>query len=137
MYNTGSDVLDVLIARASGQPLETFLHERIFEPLGMRDTAFSVPEASLDRFVTSYWNDPARGKPVVYDPARGGQWNHPPAFPSGAGGLAATLLHDTPLQVYVTTASRLERDGPLGPIWLLLSNGRQESGMTRQAWIQR
>src|SRR5262249_34095255 len=43
MYNTGSDVLGVLIARASGKPLETFLRERIFEPLGMQDTGFSVP----------------------------------------------------------------------------------------------
>src|SRR5947209_8995755 len=41
MYNTCADVLGVLIARASGQPLETFLHERIFEPLGMKDTSFS------------------------------------------------------------------------------------------------
>ena len=48
-YNTGSYVLGVLIARASGQPLETFLRERIFEPLGMRDTGFSVPAAKLDR----------------------------------------------------------------------------------------
>src|SRR6266699_2275595 len=48
MYNTGSDVLGVLIARASGQQLEAFLRERIFEPLGMKDTGFSVPEASLD-----------------------------------------------------------------------------------------
>ena len=45
MYNTGADVLSVLIARASGQPLETFLRERIFEPLGMKDTSFSVPGA--------------------------------------------------------------------------------------------
>ncbi len=49
MYNTGSDVLGVQIARASGQPLETFLHERLFEPLGMKDTGFSVPATSLDR----------------------------------------------------------------------------------------
>src|SRR5438128_7752810 len=46
MYNTGSDVLGVLIARASGQPVETFLRERIFEPLVKKDTGFSVPEAS-------------------------------------------------------------------------------------------
>ncbi len=45
MYNTGSDVLGVLIARAAGQPLETFLRERIFAPLGMKDTGFSVPAA--------------------------------------------------------------------------------------------
>ena len=43
MYNTGSDVLGVLIARAAGQALETFLRERIFDPLGMVDTGFSVP----------------------------------------------------------------------------------------------
>src|SRR5436305_10827383 len=90
MYNTGSDVLGVLIARASGQPLETFLRERLFEPLGMKHTGFSVPETSLDRLATSYWTDHASGKLVVYDEARGGQWSHPPAFPSGAGGLVAT-----------------------------------------------
>ena len=55
MYNTGSDVLSVLIARASGQPLETFLRERLFEPLGMKDTGFSVPAAKLDRLATATW----------------------------------------------------------------------------------
>src|SRR5271169_3249447 len=43
MYHTGSDVLGVLIARASGQPFETFLRERLLEPLGMKDTGFNVP----------------------------------------------------------------------------------------------
>ena len=61
LYHTGSDVLGVLIARASGQPLETFLRERIFEPLGMKDTGFSVPAAKLDRLATSYRTDPATG----------------------------------------------------------------------------
>lgn len=91
MYNTGSDVLGVLIARASGQPLETFLRERIFEPLGMKDTSFSVPEASLDRLTTSYWTNYTSGKLTVYDEAAGGQWSRPPAFPSGAGGLVSTI----------------------------------------------
>ncbi len=44
LYNVGSDVLGVLIARASGQPLDLFLSERVFEPLGMRDTTFFVDE---------------------------------------------------------------------------------------------
>jgi CubicO group peptidase (beta-lactamase class C family) len=91
MYNTGADVLGVLIARVSGQPLETFLRERLFEPLGMKDTAFSVPAASLNRLATSYSNDPASGDLVVYDQAEGGQWSRPPAFPSGAGGLVSTI----------------------------------------------
>ncbi|HEY6407178.1 MAG TPA: serine hydrolase domain-containing protein [Ktedonobacteraceae bacterium] len=91
MYNTGSDVLGVLIARASGQPLETFLQERIFKPLGMKDTGFNVPAASLDRLATSYWTNPESGKLVVFDEAKGGQWSRPPAFPSGAGGLVSTI----------------------------------------------
>jgi CubicO group peptidase (beta-lactamase class C family) len=91
MYNTGSDVLGVLIARVSGQPFETFLRERLFEPLGMKDTRFSVPTDSLDRLATSYWTDAASGQLVVYDEARGGQWSHPPAFPSGAEGLVSTI----------------------------------------------
>ena len=91
IYNTGADVLGVLIARVSGQPLETFLRERLFEPLGMKDTSFSVPEHSLDRLATSYWTDAASGKLVVYDEARGGQWSQPPAFPSGAAGLVSTI----------------------------------------------
>lgn len=91
MYNTGSDVLGVLIARASGQPFETFLREHLFGPLGMKDTSFGVPEATLDRLATSYWTEPASGQLVVYDEANAGQWSHPPAFPSGAGGLTSTI----------------------------------------------
>jgi CubicO group peptidase (beta-lactamase class C family) len=91
MYHTGSDVLGVLIARASAQPFETFLHERIFEPLGMKDTAFSVPRTKLDRLATSYWTDPDTGKLEIYDPVEGGEWSRPPAFPSGGGGLVSTI----------------------------------------------
>ena len=91
MYNTGSDVLSVLIARASGQPLETFLRERLFAPLGMKDTGFSVPASQVNRLVTSYVNDPESGEPVVYDRSDGGQWTRTPAFPSGAGGLVSTV----------------------------------------------
>jgi CubicO group peptidase (beta-lactamase class C family) len=91
MYNTGSDVLGVLIARAAGQPFETFLRERLFEPLGMKDTGFSVPAARLDRLATSYWTNFATGAFELYDPAEGGQWSRPPAFSSGGGGLVSTI----------------------------------------------
>jgi CubicO group peptidase (beta-lactamase class C family) len=91
MYNTGSDVLGVLIARASGQAFDTFLRERLFEPLGMKDTGFSVPAEKLDRFPTSYWTNFKTGAVEVFDEAEGGQWSRPPAFPSGAGGLVSTV----------------------------------------------
>jgi CubicO group peptidase (beta-lactamase class C family) len=91
MYNTGSDVLGVLVARVSGQPFEAFLRERIFDPLGMRDTGFSVPAGSIARLATSYSISPETGRLQVNDPAEGGQWSRQPAFPSGGGGLASTL----------------------------------------------
>jgi CubicO group peptidase (beta-lactamase class C family) len=91
MYDTGSDVLGVLIARAAGQDLEAFLRERLFEPLGMKDTGFSVPAAKLDRLATSYWTNPASGAREVFDGAGGGEWSRPPAFPSAAGGLVSTV----------------------------------------------
>ncbi|MBV9446825.1 MAG: beta-lactamase family protein [Streptosporangiaceae bacterium] len=40
MYNTGAQVLGVLVARAAGQPFGEVLATRIFQPLGMRDTGF-------------------------------------------------------------------------------------------------
>jgi CubicO group peptidase (beta-lactamase class C family) len=90
MYNTGSDVLGVLIARASGHPFAAFLRERIFEPLGMSDTGFSVPADRLDRLATAYWTDATSGALAVSDEPRG-QWSEPPPFPSGAGGLVSTV----------------------------------------------
>jgi CubicO group peptidase (beta-lactamase class C family) len=90
MYNTGSDVLGVLVARASGLPFSVFLEQRLFKPLGMKDTSFSVPEDKLGRLATSYANNIETGAFEVFDPVRG-QWSHPPAFASGAGGLDSTI----------------------------------------------
>jgi CubicO group peptidase (beta-lactamase class C family) len=91
MYNTGSDVLGVLIARVSGQPFEAFLRERIFEPLGMKDSGFSVPSGNLDRLPGCYYGNPKTGALEIYDDARDSQWRRPPAFPSAAGGLVSTV----------------------------------------------
>jgi CubicO group peptidase (beta-lactamase class C family) len=90
-YGTGSDVLGVLIARACGQPFELFLRERLFGPLGMKDTGFSVPAAKLDRLATSYTTEAATGALERYDAPDGGQWSRPPAFPSGGAGLVSTI----------------------------------------------
>ena len=79
LYNTCSDILGVLIARASGRPLPEFLAERLFEPLGMADTGFAVPAAKLDRF-TSYYRAGAGGGLELVD-APDGQWSSPPALP--------------------------------------------------------
>jgi CubicO group peptidase (beta-lactamase class C family) len=91
LYNTGSYILGVLIARAAGQSLEDFLRERIFAPLGMKDTGFSVPAAKLDRLAPSYWVNETTGALDLYDGAEGSRWAHPPAFADGGAGLVSTV----------------------------------------------
>lgn len=92
-YNTSSDILGVLIARAAQAPLEQVLAERIFDPIGMRDTGFHVPADKLDRLAT--WYMAAPGGPdeppaLTALDAAPGYWSTPPAFPSGAAGLVST-----------------------------------------------
>lgn len=91
MYQTGLDVLSILIARATGTSLGAFMTQRIFAPLGMRDTGFSVGEDKISRLATCYERD-ASGKLVVWDQGRDGLWSHPPAFEAdGGGGLVSTV----------------------------------------------
>ncbi|HET7234578.1 MAG TPA: serine hydrolase domain-containing protein [Longimicrobium sp.] len=89
LYDLGIDVLGVLIARAAGQPLGEFLRERIFEPLGMKDTAFHVAPDQIHRLATAYAPGPDGGL-ALYDKPDG-EWSRPPAFPSASGGLVSTV----------------------------------------------
>jgi CubicO group peptidase (beta-lactamase class C family) len=89
-YNTGAHVLGILLERATGQPLEVFLRERLFDPLGMVDTSFSVPAEKQARFTTAYLPDES-GHLGVLDPPSGGWWNGPQAMANAAGMLVSTL----------------------------------------------
>lgn len=86
LYQSGSQVLGVLIARAAGKPFDEVLRERILGPAGMRDTAFWTAETG--RLATLY--ERLDGRLVVGD-APEGQWSQPPAFPDGSGGLLSTV----------------------------------------------
>jgi len=90
MYHTAANVTAVLIARATGKSCGDALRERICDPLGMKDTAFSVDGEGIDRFATAYERDnAATGEPVVED-RPDGQWSRPPAFESGGAGIVST-----------------------------------------------
>ena len=91
LYHMSGEILGVLIARVAGTSLGAFLRERIFEPLGMSDTGFQVPEAKLGRLPACYGTDLATGRLIVLDQARDGNAARPPAFESGAGGLVSTV----------------------------------------------
>ena len=90
LYNAGSEMLGVLIARAAGTTLGNFLHQRIFEPLGMNDTAFSVPKAKLNRFVTAYIRDRQTQQLKVFDDPVTGKFSSPPVFENAGAGLVST-----------------------------------------------
>ncbi|AKJ03798.1 CubicO group peptidase (beta-lactamase class C family) [Archangium gephyra] len=91
MYDTGLTVLGVLLARAAGKSLGDFFQERIFEPLGMKDSGFSVPAGKLDRLATAYWRNPVTGRFDVFDAAGPeSQFSRPQGFPSASGGLVST-----------------------------------------------
>jgi CubicO group peptidase (beta-lactamase class C family) len=85
LYNTGAQVLGVLCERAAGRPFPDVLKTRIFEPLGMRDTAFWANDTS--RLATAYRPTP-EGLVLVDEPA--GKWSKPPSFCDGAAGLVST-----------------------------------------------
>jgi CubicO group peptidase (beta-lactamase class C family) len=87
LYNTGAQVLGVLCQRAAGASSYTdVLRTRIFEPLGMTETAFAAADAS--RLATAYANTP--DGLTVWD-APDGAWARRPAFEDGAAGLVSTV----------------------------------------------
>ena len=89
-YSVAADIQGYLVEKLSGQPLPVFMEERIFRPLGMKDTAFWAPPEKLPRLAALYDGDPATGKLI---PAVEGPWrdiSKPPAAPSGGGGLLST-----------------------------------------------
>jgi CubicO group peptidase (beta-lactamase class C family) len=90
LYHTGSDLLGVLIARASGKSFGAFMRERIFEPLGMKDTGFQVPADETGRLASVYRRDPETDAFVLFDDARDSRWSRPSSFQSGGGGLVST-----------------------------------------------
>jgi CubicO group peptidase (beta-lactamase class C family) len=91
LYNTGSDVLGVLIQRVSGKSFGTFLQERIFEPLGMKDTSFTVPASKLSRLPGCYqMNYTVNQLEVFDDVGEKSDWSRPPGFEWGSGGLVST-----------------------------------------------
>jgi CubicO group peptidase (beta-lactamase class C family) len=91
MYHVSVDVLGVLIARVSGQSLGTFMRERIFDPLGMKDTAFHVPSEKIDRLPACYFLNRQTNTLEVFDGVANSAWRAEPQFESGGGGLVSTI----------------------------------------------
>ena len=89
-YSMATDVCGYLVQMISGQPFETFLRERLFEPLEMTDTAFTVPDDKLHRFAACYERGPDKALRLQDDPETS-RYRTAPKAPSGAGGLVSTM----------------------------------------------
>jgi CubicO group peptidase (beta-lactamase class C family) len=107
-YGQSTDILGVLIERISGKPLDLFLEERIFRPLGMKGTSFFVPESQHGRLAQS---QPVGGQPQALLDVRS-----KPAFLAGGHGLVSTAAD------YLRFTTMLLNGGELGGTRLL---GRQ------------
>lgn len=88
-YSVSTDVLGRVVEVASGQPLDQFFHARIFEPLKMDDTFFTVPEEKRDRLAQMYRRG-GDGKLTPSPAAQSRRYLEPTKFFSGGGGLCST-----------------------------------------------
>ena len=90
-YSVATDVIGHLVEVLSGERLDHFLEKEIFSPLGMQDTAFSVPPGQLDRFSACYeYTGPGRYR--RQDGVEDSTYREPPAFLSGGGGLVSSAV---------------------------------------------
>jgi CubicO group peptidase (beta-lactamase class C family) len=88
-YSYSTDVCGYLVEALSGMPLDRYLGETIFEPLGMKDTAFCVPADRLGRFAANYQREPDKTLCLIDDP-QASSYARQPTFLSGGGGLVGT-----------------------------------------------
>ena len=112
-YGVSTDVLGYLVEVVSGMPFEEFLQTRLFGPLGMADTAFSVPPEKVDRYAALYRHNRREGlmKRVGKDaPLANDALSF---FPSGGGGLVSTAAD------YMRFAQMLLNGGELDGVRIL------------------
>jgi CubicO group peptidase (beta-lactamase class C family) len=107
MYSISVDVQGRLIEVLSGKPLDEYFAERIFKPLAMHDTAFSVPADKLDRMTVNY--NKKDGHLTPFDGSTSSQFASKPVFLSGGGGLVSTA--DDYLRFAQMMLNRGELDG--------------------------
>jgi CubicO group peptidase (beta-lactamase class C family) len=114
VYSISVDIQGYLVEKLSGKSLPDFMRERIFEPLGMKDTGFCVPKEKMDRLATLYRvSDKNEWTPASPENDLAPDLSKPPSMPNGGGGLLATA------QDYLRFAQMLLNGGQLDGVRLL------------------
>jgi CubicO group peptidase (beta-lactamase class C family) len=117
IYGYSTDILGALVERVSGKPLDQFLSERLFEPLGMRDTHFYLPPAKRDRLATVYaMQDGAlRRAPEGGSAGQGAFVDGPRKSFSGGAGLLSTARDYARFLQMILNGGELDGQRILGP----------------------
>ncbi len=110
-YSIAVDVQGRLVEVLSGMRFDRYLKEKIFGPLGMVDTGFSVPAEKHNRFAQIYGLED--GKLSVSEPVQSRRYLTPPAWHSGGGGLVSTAMD------YLRFCQMLLNNGELDGVRLL------------------
>jgi CubicO group peptidase (beta-lactamase class C family) len=106
MYSLSTDICGALVEKISGQKFDHYLQKTIFDPLGMTDTAFSVPGDKVDRFCANYRRGADKSLGLLDAPGSS-DYLKQPAFLSGGGGLVSTTKD------YLRFCDMLRRGGEL------------------------
>jgi CubicO group peptidase (beta-lactamase class C family) len=106
MYSFSTDVCGYLVEAISGKRFDRYLQETIFEPLGMKDTSFSVAPKKASRFAANYQREQDKTLKLIDDPADSAYLKEPTFF-SGGGGLTSTTAD------YLRFCEMLRRRGEL------------------------
>lgn len=89
LYSLSTDVCGALVEKISGKRFDHYLQETIFDPLGMKDTSFTVSDDKLDRFSANYRRGADKSLHLIDDPQTS-EYRKEPSFLSGGGGLTGT-----------------------------------------------
>lgn len=111
-YSVATDVLGHLVELITGDRFDEFLRRNVFEPLGMVDTSFIVPEASIERLSANYTRTPDKKLSLIDDPGQSA-YARPRTYLSGGAGLVSTAMD------YVRFAEMLRRGGELDGVRIL------------------
>jgi len=130
-YSLATDVLGYLVEVVSGQPFDSFLRERIFEPLGMDDTDFYVPEEKMDRVMPIFY---LNKDGVLEARSLSNIPKAPPKFLSGGGGLFSSISDYARFAQMILNGGELEGARLLGykTVDLMLSNHLTDEQMKKK-----
>jgi len=113
-YSVATDVIGYVVEVISDMPLADFLDEKILQPLGMKDTAFFVPSAKMERFATIY-GQTEKGTLEILDVATAGDYSETVRLHSGGHGLVSTAADYQRFAQMVLNRGELDGVRLLGP----------------------